>query len=136
MKTLVNFLLESEEDSNINAFCILKPGFLSHKEDFLNAIEDKDWHIENYKELTLSKKQSEELYSPHKDKDFYDDLVNYMTSGKIIALTAYKKCKDPIRQMDNIKKKFRDEFGKDEMKNGMHSSDSLANVKRESKIIF
>ena len=38
--------------------------------------------------------------------------------------------------MKEIKHHFRDKYGKDEMKNCMHSSDSLDNVKRESKIIL
>ena len=38
--------------------------------------------------------------------------------------------------MDKLKDKVRDAWGKDDMKNGMHSSDSLENVKREYKLIF
>ena len=38
--------------------------------------------------------------------------------------------------MDKLKDKVRDMWGKSEMRNAMHSSDSLKNVKRETKIIF
>ena len=38
--------------------------------------------------------------------------------------------------MDKLKDQIRNKWSKDDMKNVMHSSDSLQNVKRESKIIF
>ena len=38
--------------------------------------------------------------------------------------------------MKKLKDKARDAWGKSEMKNAMHSSDSLKNVERESKIVF
>ena len=41
-----------------------------------------------------------------------------------------------IALMKEIKHHFRDKYGKDDMKNCMHSSDSLENVQREGKIIF
>ena len=38
--------------------------------------------------------------------------------------------------MKEIKQHFRDKYGKSEMKNCMHSSDSLENVQKEGRIIF
>ena len=38
--------------------------------------------------------------------------------------------------MDKIKDEIRKKWGKDDMKNAMHSSDSLQNAARESNIIF
>ena len=49
-------------------------------------------------------------------------------------MTCKKLCNDPIQDMNIFKDKIRSEWGKDEMKNAMHSSDSLENVIRESKI--
>ena len=53
-----------------------------------------------------------------------------------IAIWGYEESGDPIKKMDEIKDHFRDKYGKDEMKNVMHSSDSKENVMREAKIIF
>ena len=56
-------------------------------------------------------------------------------------IELYKKSKeyfsyvDCANDMKKLKDKVRKNWGKDEMKNGMHSSDSLENVNRESKII-
>ena len=68
------------------------------------------------------------IYSP-----IFGDL-EYL--GECLCAKCYKECEDPIEQMDSLKDKVRDKWGKNDMKNAMHSSDSIENVKRESKIVF
>jgi nucleoside-diphosphate kinase len=136
MKSLLQFILESSDNLELNGFCILKPEFLEHEEDFLALLQNNGWQIVQKKKLLLNKEQSKELYNPHKDKDFYKDLCDYMSSGECLCCSCHKNCEDPIEDMKKLKDKVRKNWGKDEMKNGMHSSDSLENVNRESKIIF
>lgn len=119
-----------------NGFCVLKPGFISHDKDFKKRLQDKGWNVLKDVKLQLNDQQSHDLYIPHKDKPFYNDLCKYMTSDYSHAYLCYKDCKDPIKDMDSLKDEIRKEWGKDEMKNAMHSSDSLDNVKRESDIYF
>lgn len=139
MKTLKEYIKEAVEHSPqlkpANAFIILKPGFLDHEDEWKEKIES-DWKICDWKKLTLSNDQACDIYMPHKDKDFYNDLCKYMCSGDCICATCFKDCEDPIKDMENLKNKIRKLWGKDEMRNAMHSSDSLDNVNRESKIIF
>ena len=133
MKHLLEYILESN-NLELNGFVILKPEFLDHKDDFLALLKNNGWDIVQQTECQLSKEQAEELYNPHKDKDFYKDLCNYMCSDKCLCCACHKNCEDPIEDMKKLKDKVRENWGKDEMKNGMHSSDSLENVNRESKI--
>ena len=71
----------------------------------------------------------------HKDKPFFPALSEYMSSGDCLCCTCYKDdTKDPIKDMDKLKDQVRDNWGKDDMENAMHSSDSLENVSRESDI--
>jgi nucleoside-diphosphate kinase len=135
MISLKDFINESKEDY-VNSFAILKPEFLEHEEEWLNILTDNEWDILDKKKLTLSKEQAQQLYIMHKGKDFYDDLVEYMSSGECLCVKCYKECEDPIEQMDMIKDKIRKKWGKNDMKNAMHSSDSIENVKREAKIVF
>lgn len=135
MKKFSTFILEAD-NIELNGFCILKPEFLEHEEDFLALLKNNDWKIIQKKKLLLTKEQASNLYSPHKDKDFYKDLCDYMTSGECLCCSCHKDCEDPIEDMKKLKDKVRENWGKDEMKNGMHSSDSLENVNRESKICF
>jgi nucleoside diphosphate kinase len=56
-----------------------------------------------------------------------------MSSGDSIGYLLYNPKKvDILKLKDNIRKTY----GKDEMRNAIHSSDSKANVKRESNIYF
>lgn len=135
MKSIVQVILETS--LSINGFVILKPGFTKYKDQLLTLLKNDNWQPIQIGRLTLSGKQAKELYSPHKDKDFYNDLCSYMTSGEIIAISLHKDCQDPMVDMNKIKDKVRTAWGNgDDMKNVMHSSDSLENVERESKIIF
>ena len=125
-----------EESNQINGFVILKPEFLDHEEDFLTLLKNNGWDVIQKSKRTLSNDEAKELYKMHKDKDFYNDLCKYMSSGDCLCCLCHKDCKDPIKDMDSLKDKVRKSWGKDDMKNGMHSSDSLENVNRESKLIF
>ena len=132
MIDLVSYiLLESKQP---NGFVILKPGFTDYEEEFSSLLKLNGWKIIDSKTKTLSSKQAHELYSMHEDKSFYQTLCDYMSSGECICMTVYKNTHDPIKDMDNFKDKIRAEWGKDDMKNAMHSSDSPENVLRESKI--
>lgn len=135
MKSLLTYIKENKDMYN-NSFVILKPEFLSHKNEWIETLQNNEWDILDKKQLTLSKDQAAELYSMHKGKDFYDDLCKYMSSGECLCCKCYKECNNPIEEMDKLKDQIRNKWSKDDMKNVMHSSDSLQNVKRESKIIF
>ena len=67
---------------------------------------------------------------------YYKDLCKYITSDKCLCALCHKDCDDPIEDMKTLKDKVRKAWGKDEMKNAMHSSDSLENVKREKNLVF
>jgi len=127
---------ESENTPKLNGFVILKPEFLDHEEDFYKLLKNNGWDIIQKVKRTLSQEEAEELYKRHKEKPFYNDLCKYMASGDCICCICHKDCKDPIKDMDAIKDKVRNTWGKDKMRNGMHSSDTLDNVNRESKLIF
>lgn len=136
MKSFNKTFFESESVSKLNGFCILKPEFLDHEEDFLKMLSNNGWKVVQKDKRKLTQQEAQELYKMHKNKDFYNDLCKYMSSSECLCCSCYKDCKDPIKDMQSIKDKVRKTWGKDEMKNGMHSSDSLENVNREAKLIF
>lgn len=134
MKSLIEYIKESINE--INGFCILKPEFLEYADDWIKMLQNNGWQIVQKKQIKMPKELASDLYSCHKDKDFYNDLVQYMSSGDCLCCQCHKDCEDPIDEMNKLKDKCRKAWGKDEMKNAMHSSDSLENVDRERKIIF
>lgn len=133
MKSLFDYI--NEEKIQPNGFCILKPGFDDYYENWFDKLTNHyGWKILKQKKIKMTKDQAAELYKPHKDKDFFNDLCDYMSSDYCWCCSCYKDCEDPIENMSKLKYYIRDEWGKSEMKNVMHSSDSLDNVRRESKI--
>jgi nucleoside-diphosphate kinase len=148
MKHIYNYIIESNisdiikvgdksvEQDQVNGFCILKPEFLEHEDDFKNMLTNNGWRIIQTVRRTLTHEEAQELYKMHKQKKFYKDLCDYMSSSDSMCYMCYKDCDNPIKDMKTIKDMVRKAWGIDDMKNGMHSSDSLENVKREYKLIF
>ena len=98
MKSLLAYIKEDKDMYN-NSFVILKPEFLSHKNEWIETLQNNEWDILDKKQLTLSKDQAAELYSMHKGKDFYDDLCKYMSSGECLCCKCYKECNNPIEEI-------------------------------------
>jgi len=136
MKSFKKTYMLKEDVNSINGFAILKPEFLNHEEDFIKLLNNNGWNIIQKTKKKLTQGEAEELYKMHKGKKFYNDLCKYMSSDDCLCCLCHKDCKDPIKDMDALKDKVRKTWGKDDMKNAMHSSDSLENVNRESKLIF
>lgn len=134
MKRLQQYIIEAV--SEVNGFCILKPEFLGHEEDFIKMLENNGWNIIRKEKKTISLDMAKELYNMHKDKKFFGDLCRYMSSGDALYCMCHKDCSDPIKDMNDLKDKVRANWGKDKMRNAMHSSDSIENVEREYKIVF
>ena len=135
MKSLTNYICEAMQ-KKFNGFAILKPEFLDVQDDFEDMLEDNGWKISDLTKIKMSLDDAKNLYKSHEKEDFYDDLCKYMSSGKCIAYELYKDCEDPIKDLKKLKDKVRDKWGKDDMKNCMHSSDSKENVEREADICF
>lgn len=143
MQSLAKYITEHlSTPENCKAFIIIKPGFLQYKDEIFDYINKKGFIMVDHTEpFTLSDAQVKKLYGCHSKEDWYDDLCKYMVSGDIIAaeyLFDYDKYPgtNTISLMKDIKHHFRDKYGKSEMKNCMHSSDSLEHVQKEGKIIF
>jgi nucleoside-diphosphate kinase len=126
MKTLSNLLNNYE-------FIIIKPEFEKYRDEILYYLINNGLVISKVLKRRLSLDKAALLYLPHLGKDFYWDLCEYMSSGDSIGYLLYNPKKvDILKLKDNIRKTY----GKDEMRNVIHSSDSKANVKRESNIYF
>jgi nucleoside diphosphate kinase len=136
MKTLKKYYEDLVLNPSPNAFCMLKPGFTQYKDEFEKQLAAKGWKIIAYCAKKFTRQEIEEFYSCHKDKDFYIKLCDYMITGHCECYSCYKRCDDPIKEMNKFKDKIRDEWGEDEMRNAMHSSDSKENVIRECSLAF
>ncbi len=96
------------------------------------------------KMLHLDKALAQRHYAIHKDKPFFDSLVNYITSAPIIAIIFEgKKAVEVIRKTmgatDPAKAEagtIRSDFGLDIEHNTIHGSDSMETATEEIKLFF
>jgi nucleoside-diphosphate kinase len=92
--------------------------------------------------LTIEK--ARKFYAVHKEKSFYDDLVEFMTSGRIVPIllekdNAVSDLRILIGDTDPAKAApgtLRQEIALDKQKNSVHASDSTENAKNEIAFFF
>ncbi len=94
--------------------------------------------------LHLDRAMAERHYAIHREKPFFNDLVNYITSSPIVAAVfAGDNAVEAIRQImgptDPAKAgpgTIRGDFGIDIEKNSVHGSDSNENAAQEISLFF
>lgn len=119
-------------------FVIIKPGFLDRSQKILDILSDNGWTMVKNRTLKTLPSQARELYKMHRKKEFYEPLVQYMSSGLCMPMIVQKEIslKDAAKDISQVKGLIRKEFGESEMRNVIHSSDTVENNNRESKLFF
>lgn len=127
-------------------FTIVKPSALSmnYLGPILTNITDNGFKVIAIKMLHLSNAQATAFYSVHKDRPFFDDLVEFMTSGPLVVATLMKdNAVDDYRRIigaTNPEKAeegtIRKLYGLDMQRNAVHGSDSDENALIESRFFF
>ena len=133
MKTVTTLINEGLINQTKQEFIIIKPGFLKYSTRILDELLSKGFVVRNRSIQKLTLETVRKIYNPHKDEPFYDDLCQYMSSDYSMGVTLLNtKGLDLVTIKDEIRKRY----GVDEMRNAIHSSDSVENMKRESKLYF
>ena len=125
---------------------IIKPDAVSRSlTGSINSIFEKnDLKIVAQKMMLLSKKDAELFYGVHKDRSFFKDLCDYMTSGPIIvqvlegenAVAKNRELMGATNPANAEKNTIRNLFGKTVEENSVHGSDSNENAELEIKFFF
>ena len=110
----------------------------------INRLEQSGVKIVAIKMLHLDKALAQEHYAVHKDKPFFDGLVNYISSAPIIAAVFQgERAVEVIRKImgatDPTKAEagtIRADFGLDIERNSVHGSDSVETAEKEIKLFF
>ena len=126
--------------SMIKPFAV-KSGFIG---PIMAIITEAGFRISAIKSVKLTIGQAEEFYSIHKSKPFYNDLVEFMSSGPIVAIVfkkenAVEDFRELIGNTDPSKAKertIRKMFAESLQKNAVHGSDSDENAIIESDFFF
>ena len=107
-------------------------------------IEDNDLRVIGQKRIKLSKDKAEGFYAIHKDKPFFNDLIEYMTSGPVIvqvlegknAVEQYRRIMGATNPDNAEEGTIRKEFALNIQENSVHGSDSIENAKIEIDYFF
>ncbi len=110
----------------------------------LNKIENAGFRVVAMKKVLLSKERAGEFYAVHRERPFYGELVDYMSSGPIIAAILEKDnavldfrtligATDPSEATEGT---IRAEFAESKAKNAVHGSDSDENALIEADFHF
>ena len=127
-------------------FTMIKPDAVESNNigNITQMISDAGFKIKAMKLTQLTKGQAEEFYSVHNERPFYGELVEYMTSGPIVAAVLEKDnavedfrnligSTDPSEAKEGtIRKKYAESKGR----NAVHGSDSDENAQIEADFHF
>ena len=110
----------------------------------ISRLERRELKIAAMKMLQMDKALAQRHYSIHKDKAFFNDLVEFITSSPIIAIVFEgEKAIEAVRQTmgttDPVKASpgsIRGDFGLDIQQNLVHGSDSAESAKKEISLFF
>ena len=127
-------------------FSIIKPDATSRNitGSINKIIEDNNLSIVAQKRIKLSKDQAEDFYEIHKEKAFFPELIEYMTSGPVIlqvlegenAVEKYRKIMGATNPENAASGTIRKEYALNIQENSVHGSDSEENAKKEIRFFF
>ena len=96
------------------------------------------------KRVWWKKKDAQTFYEMHKGKEFYKDLLTFMTSGPIVvqvlegedAIARNRAVMGRTNPVDADPGTIRKDFGVNMQRNSVHGSDSPESAKREIALCF
>ncbi len=125
---------------------IIKPDVVArHKTgEILALVERNGFVILGLKHLLLSRQEAELFYGIHRGKDFFEELIEFVTSGHIIACclgreNAVRYLREIVGDTDPSKAKpgtLRAAYGTNLQRNGVHASNPDENPLREVNFFF
>ncbi len=127
-------------------FSIIKPNAVRTGKTgpILAMINESGFRISALKMVQLTMQQAGSFYSIHKGKSFYDDLVEFMTSGPVVvmilrhenAVEEYRRLMGSTDPEKADQGTIRKTFGVSVKMNAVHGSDSDENAVREAGFFF
>lgn len=127
-------------------FSIIKPDAVAKNVigQILSRFEAAGLKIVATQMTNLSKEAAGEFYSIHKERPFYGELVDYMTSGSVVisvlegenAVAAHRTLMGATNPEEADAGTIRADFADSISANAVHGSDSLDNAAIEIKQFF
>ena len=121
--------------------CAVESGYIG---DILSDIMKGGFGIVAMKYVRMTRCQAETFYGIHKERPFFGELVEFMTSGPIVvaivkkenAVEEYRKLIGATNPANAEEGTIRKKYAKSLQANAVHGSDSDENAKIESDFFF
>ena len=127
-------------------FVMIKPDGVQRNlvGEIISRLEKKGFKIVGLKMLKISLDLAEQHYQEHKEKPFFPKLVEFITSGPVVAMVVEGiKTVSTVREMmgatnplEAAPGTIRATYGMYMERNVIHGSDSLASARREINLFF
>jgi nucleoside-diphosphate kinase len=112
--------------------------------NILAKIQERGFRIVAMKYLKLTREQAQLFYFIHRERPFYHDLVEFMSSGPIVAavlqkdnaVEAYRSFIGSTNPKDAAPGTIRALYGTNIQENAVHGSDSDENAAKEASFFF
>ena len=127
-------------------FTMIKPEAVAANNigGIISMIEDGGFRVVSLKKVQLSKQRAGEFYAVHKERPFYQELVDYMSGGPIIAavlekdnaVADFRELIGATNPADAAEGTIRKRYATSLAENAVHGSDSDDNAKIEANFHF
>jgi nucleoside-diphosphate kinase len=112
--------------------------------EILTRVERKGLRIEEMRSMRIDRDLAERHYDEHRDKEFFDELVEFIGSGDVVvarvagekAVAVLRTLMGPTDPADAPPGTIRGDFGTVITENLVHGSDSPESAKRELDLFF
>jgi nucleoside-diphosphate kinase len=112
--------------------------------EFVSRFEKKGFQLAGAKLMSISKELAEEHYGEHKERPFFGELVDFITSGPVFAMVwqgenviaTARQMMGATNPRDAAPGTIRGDFGITVGKNVIHGSDSAESAEREIGLFF
>ena len=110
----------------------------------LERMNKAGFRIVAMKYTKLSQEKAGQFYAVHKERPFYNDLVQFMSSGPIVAailekdnaVEDFRKLIGATNPADAAEGTIRKDFAENIERNAVHGSDSDENARIEGNFFF
>lgn len=110
----------------------------------LEVYEQESLTVKDMKMDKISKEFAKKHYEKHKDNDYFDRLINYITRSKLVAvvlegenaISKIRTINGSINSQNDSILTIRRRFALSKTENTVHASDSIDSAKREISLWF
>ena len=127
-------------------FAMIKPDAVKagHSNKIIERIEKEGFTIVKKQETTLTKEKVEQFYDVHKERPFFGEIVEFISSGPVVLMVLEKEnaikawrdlmgATDPSKAAENTLRKL---YGGSIGENATHGSDAPETAKTEINLFF